>query len=141
VPQPARQPTFLPLTMAATTAACAESPPLGCVWIVQRRAVEADIAAAHCWATLLADCNSVGRQALHLRLTALTEAAAMYVGRGWWLAEGSTHRHRVTAAQDRIEQAVCHGDGERFAAVFVGYDQAVATVVASVPERERRATG
>ena len=48
---------------------------------------------------------------------------------------GSPHRSRVAGAEARIADAVRDGDGAEFAEAFAGYDQAVATAVASVRSR------
>ncbi|NYH80182.1 hypothetical protein FHR84_003531 [Actinopolyspora biskrensis] len=129
-----RQPTFLPLTVAVTASAGAASETSSgeSAHAVRRKAEEADTAAAGCWAALLGGCHPPERRALPGRLSALAEAAARYVGRGWWAAQGSGYRRRVAEAQLRINDAVREGDGAEFAEAFVGYDQAVATAVMSV---------
>jgi len=103
--------------------------------VVWRRAGEADQAAADCWMTLLANCDSPGRRALPSRLRGLTEATASYAGSSWWRGEGSYHRRRVTQAEHQIVEAVRDGDGEDFAEAFVGFDQAVATALVAVQAR------
>ncbi|WP_017976515.1 hypothetical protein [Actinopolyspora halophila] len=129
-----RQPTFLPLTVAVTasTGAASETPSGEDAHAVRRRAEEADTAAAGCWAALLGGCHPPERRALPGQLSALAEAAARYVGSGWWAEQGSGYRRRVAEAQLRINDAVREGDGAEFAEAFVGYDQAVATAVMSV---------
>ncbi|WP_377857124.1 hypothetical protein [Allokutzneria oryzae] len=103
--------------------------------VVQRRAEEANAAAAACWSALLGGCESAGRLGLPARLRALSEATSVYVGGTWWLGDGSTHRRRVSAAEDRIGEAIFEGDGAEFAEAFIGYDQAVATAVVRVQSR------
>jgi hypothetical protein len=129
VPNPAREPTFLPLTVAAAGDAADE----GAV-TVRDRAESADQAAADCWLSLVAGCTS-GRQTLINRLHDLSEATSGYAGMRWWLGHGSVHRRRVAAAEHRIDDAVREGDGAEFAEAFIGYDQAVATVVVHVQNR------
>jgi hypothetical protein len=138
VPQTARQPTFLPLTISAARSAVAgHSDPRvrASADVLRRRASEADQAAADCWMALLANCDSAAQRALPTCLHGLTEAAADYAGTGWWSGEGAHHRHRVDQAEHQIVEAVMDGDGEDFAEAFVGYDQAVATAVAAVRAR------
>ncbi|WP_084716322.1 sugar ABC transporter substrate-binding protein [Saccharothrix syringae] len=101
---------------------------------VRDRAELADRAAADCWLSLVAGCTS-GRQALVDRLHDLSEATCGYAGMRWWLGHGSVHRRRVADAEDRIDDAVREGDGAEFAEAFIGYDQAVATVVVHVRNR------
>ncbi|MGM1063799.1 sugar ABC transporter substrate-binding protein [Saccharothrix sp. Mg75] len=129
MPNPAREPTFLPLTMAA-----AGEPGDEGAREVRDRAESADRAAADCWLSLVAGCTS-GRQALITRLHDLSEATCGYAGMRWWLGHGSVHRRRVSDAEHRIDDAVREGDGAEFAEAFVGYDQAVATVVVHVRNR------
>lgn len=121
---PGQEPTFLPLTIAAAEHGSEAA-------TVRRRAEEADIAAAGCWAALLGGCESSERKALPLRLRVLAEATSEYVGTGRWYEPGSAHRRRVAEAQLRINDAVREGDGAEFAEAFVGYDQAIATAVVS----------
>jgi DNA-binding FadR family transcriptional regulator len=138
VPQTARQPTFLPLTVAAARSAVEghnEPAVRASAEVVWRRAGEADQTAADCWMALLANCDSPGRRLLSSRLRGLTEATAIYAGTMWWRGEGSHHRRRVAQAQHQIVEAVCDGDGEDFAEAFVGYDQAVATALVAVQAR------
>lgn len=123
---PGQEPTFLPLTMAA--AAHGREPASA----VRIRAEEANVVAAGCWAALLGGCDSSERKALPVRLRALAEATSEYVGSGRWFEPGSAHRRRVADAQLRIGDALREGDGAEFAEAFVGYDQAIATAVASV---------
>jgi hypothetical protein len=138
VPQTARQPTFLPLTISAAKSA-AEGPNEPQVRasadVLWRRASEADQAAADCWAALLANCGSTARRALPNCLHGLTEATADYAGTGWWCGEGAHHRYRVAQAEHQVLEALVDGDGEDFAEAFVGYDQAVATAVVAVRAR------
>ncbi|MEU4740875.1 sugar ABC transporter substrate-binding protein [Actinosynnema sp. NPDC023658] len=129
MPNPAREPTFLPLTVAAA----GDSDDEGAV-AVRTRAESADQAAADCWLSLVAGCTS-GRQALINRLHDLSEATCGYAGMRWWLGHGSVHRRRVADAEHRIDDAVREGDGAEFAEAFIGYDQAVATVVVHVQNR------
>lgn len=138
MPQTARQPTFLPLTMSAARTAVdgRNDPPVrASAEVVWRRAGEADEAAADCWMALLANCDSPARRALPGRLRGLVEATATYAGSSWWRGDGSYHRRRVTQAQHQIVEAVRDGDGEDFAEAFVGFDQAVATVLVAVQAR------
>lgn len=135
--RPAREPTFLPLTVAAAGVAASESAdPLArdSAQYVERSAFEANRAAADCWTALVAGCTS-GRETLIHRLHDLSLATSSYAGTRWWLSHGSVHRKRVMAAEGRIDEAVRDGDGAEFAEAFVGYDQAVATVVAHVQSR------
>ncbi|CCH28140.1 sugar ABC transporter substrate-binding protein [Actinosynnema sp. NPDC047251] len=129
MPNPAREPTFLPLTMVAAGNADDDG-----ARTVRDRAEAADRAAADCWLSLVAGCTS-GGQVLLDRLHALSEATSAYAGVRWWLSHGSVHRRRVVAAERRIDDAVREGDGAEFAEAFVGYDQAVATVVVHVQNR------
>ncbi|GGP60314.1 sugar ABC transporter substrate-binding protein [Saccharothrix coeruleofusca] len=128
MPNPAREPTFLPLTMAACDTRDEA------VRHVRGSAEAADRAAADCWLALVAGCTS-GRQALINRLHDLSEATGGYAGTRWWLSHGSVHRKRVAEAEHRIDDAVREGDGAEFAEAFIGYDQAVATVVVHVRNR------
>ncbi|MBW4719217.1 sugar ABC transporter substrate-binding protein [Saccharothrix obliqua] len=125
MPNPAGEPTFLPLTMAAAEGAEGAH-------AVRDRARAADRAAADCWLSLVAGCAS-GGQALVGRLHDLSEATSGYAGTRWW--HGSVHRRRVVEAESRIDDAVREGDGAEFAEAFAGYDQAVATVVVHVQNR------
>lgn len=124
-----QEPTFLPLTVAAT------SSPERDAEGVRRCAVEADRAAARCWTALLGGCQSSERRALPLKLRALADATSSYAGARWWVGRGAAHRRKVAEAQLRINEAVREGDGAEFAEAFVGYDQAIATAVVSVPGR------
>ncbi|WP_433268473.1 sugar ABC transporter substrate-binding protein [Actinosynnema sp. CS-041913] len=129
MPAPAREPTFLPLTMAAAGSADDEG-----AHTVRVRAEAADRAAADCWLSLVAGCTPGGGTLLS-RLHELSEATSGYAGTRWWLSHGSVHRRRVAEAEHRIDDAVREGDGAEFAEAFVGYDQAVATVVVHVRNR------
>ncbi|WNV82357.1 sugar ABC transporter substrate-binding protein [Umezawaea sp. Da 62-37] len=137
MPKPAREPTFLPLTMAAAgSAADGSADPLArdSAQAVRHRAETANSAAADCWTALVAGCTS-GRQTLVDELHHLSMATSQYAGTRWWLSHGSVHRRRVVEAEGRIDEAVRDGDGAEFAEAFVGYDQAVATVVVHVRSR------
>jgi hypothetical protein len=128
----AREPTFLPLTVAAVRSAAIDS----CQGTTMcQRAEEANAAAVGCWTALLGGCQSQERRTLSSTLTALSEATSAYAGTRWWFGHGSVYRHRVAEAQSRINDAVRDGDGAEFAEAFVGYDQAIATAVVSVPSR------
>ena len=135
MPYPAREPTFLPLTVA-TARAAADNPEQSELTkgarVVQYCAEAANAAAVDTWTAMLAGCDYPGRRALPSRLHELTEAASVYVGTQWWYGDGSVHRRRVADAEDRIGEAVQEGDGAEFAEAFVGYDQAVAAVVVRV---------
>jgi hypothetical protein len=134
----AREPTFLPFAVAAARAAVAEpaqSPLLARAQVLRRHAEAADAAAADCWTVLLAGCQTSARRVLPSRLRELTEATSLYLGSHCWYGTGSPHRGRVTAAEARIIDAVHDGDGAEFAEAFAGYDQAVATAVASAHGR------
>lgn len=138
VRQGAREPTFLPLAVAAASTAVtvsAEPPALVRAQVVRRRAEAADQAAVDCWTALLAGCQAPARRVLPARLRELTEATSLYLGTRCWYGPGSPHRSRVTGAEARITDAVRDGDGAEFAEAFAGYDQAVATAVASVRPR------
>jgi hypothetical protein len=100
-----------------------------------RRAEEANAAAAGCWTALLGGCESPERRTLPSTLSALADATSKYVGTRWWFGHGSVHRRRVAEAQSRINDAVREGDGAEFAEAFIGYDQAIATAVVSVPNQ------
>lgn len=128
--QSAQEPTFLPLTVAVTS-----SPDLGGAERVRRCAEEADAAAAHCWTALLGGCDAGERKTLPVKLRELADATSSYGGTRWWVGRGAAHRRRVTEAQLRINDAVREGDGAEFAEAFVGYDQAIATAVVSVPAK------
>jgi hypothetical protein len=132
-----RDPTFLPLTASAATVAIRNAAPQhrAGATLVQQRAMEVDHAAAECWASLLAGCDTMTGKLLPGRLRALSEATSRYAGAGWWFSAGCRHRERVDAAQARIEDAVAERDGEEFAEAFIGYDLAVATAVAKVHAR------
>jgi hypothetical protein len=121
---------------AAGSAASGTADPLarGSAQAVEYRAREANRAAAECWTSLVAGCTS-GRQTLINELHYLSLAASQYAGTRWWLSHGSVHRRRVVEAEGRIDDAVRDGDGAEFAEAFVGYDQAVATVVVHVQSR------
>jgi hypothetical protein len=134
----AREPTFLPLAVAAARTAVtvrAEAPVVMRAQVVQRQAEAADEAAADCWTALLAGCQAPARRVLPGRIRELTEATSLYLGTRCWYGPGSPHRGRVTGAEARIADAVRDGDGAEFAEAFAGYDQAVATAVASVRPR------
>ncbi|MBB4968464.1 sugar ABC transporter substrate-binding protein [Saccharothrix violaceirubra] len=126
---PARETTFLPLTMSAAGDAGDDG-----ARTVRHRAEVADRAAADCWLSLVAGCTS-GRETLIDSLHDLSEATSGYAGPQWWLSHGSVHRRRVAAAEHRIDDAVREGDGAEFAEAFIGYDQAVATVLVHVRNR------
>jgi hypothetical protein len=121
---------------AAGTAASESADPLArdSAQHIERHAYEANRAAADCWTSLVAGCTS-GRQTLINRLHDLSLATSSYAGTRWWLSHGSVHRRRVVEAEGRIDEAVRDGDGAEFAEAFVGYDQAVATVVVHVQSR------
>ncbi|MFL6119993.1 sugar ABC transporter substrate-binding protein [Actinophytocola sp.] len=139
MPRPEREPTFLPLTIDATRAvarAMEHEPALRVpADVVSRRAREANAAAADCWVALLAGCDAPGCRNLPIRLRALSEATSDYAGMRWWLGRGSQHRHRVSRALERIEEAVAERDGADFAEAFVGYDQAVAAALVNAHSR------
>jgi hypothetical protein len=133
VPRLERDPTFLPLTIAATYAlarATVDAPALRpTAEVVRFRAHSADAAAAECWAALCAGCDAPGRRDLPSRLRELTEATLDFAGTRWLFGRGAQHRERVTGELTRIEEAVAERDGADFAEAFVGYDQAVAAVL------------
>jgi hypothetical protein len=137
VPYTEHEPTFLPLTVAvARSAATGSAPPeRASATAVRRRAEEANSAAAGCWTALLGGCQSPERRTLSSTLNALADATSAYVGTRWWFGHGSVHRRKVAEAQLRISDAVREGDGAEFAEAFVGYDQAIATAVVSVPSK------
>lgn len=138
MPYPAREPTFLPLTVSAARAAAQspnDAPLTHAARVVQHSAEEANVAAADCWTAMLAGCDCPGRRALPSRLRELTEATSVYAGTQWWHGDGSVHRRRVADAEVRIDEAVRDRDGAEFAEAFVGYDQALATVVVRVQSR------
>lgn len=131
----AREPTFLPLAVAAarTVAMLPAEPPVAArAQLVRRHAEAAEAAAADCWTALLAGCQAPVRRVLPARLHELTEATSLYVGTRCWFGPTSPHRGRVTDAEAWITDAVRDGDGAEFAEAFADYDQAVATAVASV---------
>ncbi|MGH3625054.1 MAG: sugar ABC transporter substrate-binding protein [Sciscionella sp.] len=137
------EPTFLPLTVAASRTAadsCAVSATRARAIAVHTAANDADATAAACWLALLAACDAPVRLELPDRLRELCTAASVHTGRSWWYADGSTHRRRVEEARSRIEDAVRDGDGEEFAEAFVGYDQAVATALVCAPRTAREVT-
>jgi hypothetical protein len=139
VPRLECDPTFLPLTISATSTvakAVAHTPNLRVpAELVRDRARRADAAAAECWAALCAGCDAPGRRVLPNRLRELSEATSVYAGTRWWFGRGSQHRERVSSALARIEEAVAERDGADFAEAFVGYDQAVATVLVNSHSR------
>lgn len=131
-------PVFLPLAVGAAHAATTRSAAgtaRATAELVEHRAVTVDAAASECWTTLLAGCRTEARQALPARLRELTEAISGYLGPQCWFNAASPHRLRVTEAEERIVEAIQDSDGAEFAAAFAGYDQVVATAVASVPGR------
>ncbi|KEI44711.1 hypothetical protein [Saccharopolyspora rectivirgula] len=130
---PEQAPSFLPLTVAAARSAARNRADTDQAVEVQRCAEAAEAAATGCWAALLGGCDSPERRALPSRLRALAAATSGYVGASSWGA--SLHRRKVAEAQSRIDSAVAEGDGAEFAEAFVGYDQAIATAVASVRSR------
>ncbi|RJQ71540.1 sugar ABC transporter substrate-binding protein [Pseudonocardiaceae bacterium YIM PH 21723] len=120
-------PTFLPMTIAAIEDSGARE--------LREHVHAADTAAGECWNGLLAGCNAPGRRALPGRLRVLSAVVGEFAGHDWWMSDGIVHRRRVLEAQLRIDGAVSEGDGAEFAEAFVGYDQAVATVVVNVANR------
>ncbi len=140
MPNPAREPTFLPLTMAAAGNAYDTDDTDGAAARLRNRAEAADRAAADCWLSLVAGCAN-GGQVLGRCLHDLSEATSGYAGTRWWQSHGSVHRRRVAEAEHRIDDAVREGDGAEFAEAFVGYDQAVATVVVHVQNRLGKLSG
>lgn len=120
-----QRPTFLPLTATAAPAGASE---------LRHCVAAADATAVDCWAALLGGCQSAERRSLPSRLRELTDATSTYVGDGWWCGRGAVQRRKVVEAQSRIDDAVRDGDGAEFAEAFVGYDQAIATAVVSVPD-------
>jgi len=134
----AREPAFLPFTVAAARAAVGApgDPPVRArAQVVRRHAEAADAAAADCWTAMLAGCDTPARRVLASKLHELTEATSLYLGSHCWYGTGSPHRGRVTEAETRIVDAVRDSDGAEFAEAFAGYDQAVATALASVRGR------
>jgi hypothetical protein len=132
---PVHDPTFLPMVVAAIRTAAtapAEAPVMARAQVVRRHAEAAEAAAEDCWTALLAGCQTSARRVLPARLHELTEATSLYLGTRCWYGRQSPHRGRVTDAEARITDAVRDGDGAEFAEAFAGYDQAVATAVASV---------
>lgn len=130
--------TFLPLAVAAARTAVtqpADPPVLARAQVVRRHAEAADAAATECWTALLAGCQTSARRVLPAKLRELTEATSLYVGTRCWYGPTSPHRARVTDAEARITDAVRDGDGAEFAEACAGYDQALATAVASVRSR------
>lgn len=132
-----REPSFLPLTLStADTMRATNSPTVrACVDTVRRKATEANAAAGECWAGLLGGCDAPGNKILPHRLRELAEATSTLGGPHWWFGDGSQHRHRITRAQERIEDAITEHDGAEFAEAFVGYDQAVATALVRAHSR------
>jgi hypothetical protein len=123
------------MAVAATRSAVAspaEPPVVARAQVVRRHAEAAEAAAADCWTALLAGCQTSARRVLPAKLHELTEATSLYLGTRCWYGPQSPHRARVTDAEARITDAVREGDGAEFAEAFAGYDQAVATAVASV---------
>ena len=132
---PVREPTFLPMAVAAarTAVTAPVEPPIAArAQVVRRHAEAAEAAASDCWTALLAGCQTSARRVLPTRLHELTEATSLYLGTRCWYGPQSPHRGRVTEAEARITDAVREGDGAEFAEACAGYDQAVATAVASV---------
>lgn len=137
------QPSFLPLTLstAVTVAEAVRSPAVRAgADGVRRKAMDADSAAAECWAALLGGCDAPGAKALPGRLHALTQATSVFAGLRWWEGDGSQHRYRVGRAQQRIDEALAERDGEEFAEAFEDYDQAVATALARAHSRLESST-
>jgi hypothetical protein len=131
----AREPIFVPLAVAAARAAVAtlgEPSAVALAQVVQRHAEAVDAAAIDCWTALLAGCRTPACGVVAARLRELTEATSLLLGTRCWFAPGSPHRGRVSDAETRISDAVWEGDGAEFAEAFAGYDQAVATAVASI---------
>jgi hypothetical protein len=136
----AREPTFLPLAVAAARTATmrpADPPVAARAQVVRRHAEAAEAAAADCWTALLAGCQAPVRRVLPARLHELTEATSLYMGTQCWYGPTSPHRGRVTDAEAWITDAVRDGDGAEFAEAFADYDQAVAMAVASVQSGTR----
>lgn len=134
-------PAFLPLVVDAARAVAQgpAGPDRTSAQVVRRQAEVADAVASECWTALLAGCHTPARRSLAGRLRELTEATSIHLGPHCWFNVSSPHRTRVTDAQERITDAVREGDGEEFAAALAGYDQAIATAMASV--RTRPAAG
>ncbi|MBA8822893.1 hypothetical protein FHX42_000222 [Saccharopolyspora lacisalsi] len=132
MPHPEQESTFLPLTVAVTNSASADSGRVP-AHTVRQRAEEAETVAAGCWVALLGGCESPELRALPGRLRALAEATSIYVGTRWWCGHGAGYRRKVAETQLRINDAVREGDGAEFAEAFAGYDRAIATAVVSVP--------
>ncbi|WP_440901245.1 sugar ABC transporter substrate-binding protein [Actinosynnema sp.] len=130
VPSPDREPTFLPLTVAATEQAALRAGEDPAALALSRRAEAADSAAAGCWLALVAGCDS-GRQAVLDAVRALTEEAS---GRAGDLC-GAVPRRRLVEAELRVDEAVREADGAEFAEALADYDQAAATVVVHVSNR------
>ena len=130
-------PAFLPLVVDAARAAqaVADAPARATALVVRRHAETTDAVASECWTALLAGCQTPARRALPMKVRELTQAASLYLGSSCWFSASSPHRSRVVDAQERITDAVREGDGAEFAAAFAGYDQAVATAMASVRGR------
>jgi hypothetical protein len=131
-------PAFLPLVVDAAgmvVAGAPDGPARATASAVRRQAEAAEAVASECWTALLAGCQTPARRALPGTLHQLTEATSRIVGSRCWFDVSSPHRLRVTDAQQRITEAVREGDGAEFAAAFAGYDQAVATAMASVRVR------
>ncbi|GLZ41215.1 sugar ABC transporter substrate-binding protein [Actinokineospora sp. NBRC 105648] len=128
--RPAREPTFLPLTLSTVGTVCRQT---GGAEMVQAIARRADAAAAECWAALLAGCDAPGRHQLPNRLRELSRATAAFAGEQWW--QTTCHPARIDGARTEIEEAVAERDGADFAEAFIGYDQAVATALVRAHNR------
>jgi hypothetical protein len=122
--------TFLPLTISTAATMAAEVAADPAVRQVHHGALRADVAAADCWAALLAGCDAPARRALPDRLRDLGVATSAYAG-----GLGPGDRGRMERAATRIVDAVADRDGAEFAEAFVGYDQAVATALVRVYSR------
>jgi len=132
-----QNPAFLPMVVDAARAAqsVADAPARAAALVLRRHAEAADAVASECWTALLAGCQTPARRALPAKLRELTQATSLFLGARCWFSASSPHRARVIDAQERITDAVREGDGAEFAAAFAGYDQAVATAMASVRGR------
>ena len=119
------EPTFLPLTLSTACTISRDPGSPRSAREVHWSAIRADAAAAEAWATLLAGCANTGRHQLPRRLRELCTAAGLYAG-----PTAPANQSRINRAGVRITEAVTDRDGADFAEAFVGFDQAVATVLA-----------
>jgi hypothetical protein len=138
MPKLAREPTFLPLTIAAS---CEQENAI----VVRRKAALADRAAADCWLALIGGCSAYSQHLIN-RLRDLSDETLSYAGlagsskdKDLDLTPTTTHTPigKLTEAEDRIDDAVRESDGVEFPEALLSYDQAVAAIVVRMQRRSK----